>query len=136
MRPKVGIFGLAALLVLVVAGPGEAQAGGKTIWDGVYTAAQANRGQQTVQQNCVACHSAQEWSNTGFLGAWSGRSVRDLHVMIRSSMPLDAPGRLSRQEYSDVIAYMLRLSDAPTGERELPAGDEELGTIQVTRRAQ
>lgn len=135
MKKQAGIVGMAVLLAALVAQPGEAQSREKTIWDGVYTTEQAARGQQIAQQNCTACHSAAEWTGPSFLGVWSGRPVRELHLMIRSAMPMDGPGRLSPQEYTDIIAYMLRLADVPAGETELPADDEGLGQINVTRQA-
>src|SRR5690606_24818347 len=73
-----------------------------TIWDGVYTEAQAVRGQELVQKNCSACHTASEWSNTAFIINWSGRPVHELQEFLASSMPLDAPGKLSEEEYVDI----------------------------------
>jgi hypothetical protein len=40
---------------------------------------------------------------------------------IQTTMPYDSPGRISRQEYTDIVAYILRLNRAPTGEVELPS---------------
>jgi S-disulfanyl-L-cysteine oxidoreductase SoxD len=135
MKKQAGIAAMAALLIAIAAHPGEAQSAEKTIWEGVYTTAQAARGERLAQQNCTACHSSSEWGHSGFLGAWVGRPIRELHTMIRSSMPMDAPGRLTPQEYADIVAYMLRLANAPAGQTELPATDEGLNRINVTRQA-
>ena len=131
------IFGFAAVLGLLHAGEASAQAAQKkTIWDGVYTEAQATRGQRAAQQNCGACHSpSTEWSNSIFMTSWAGRPVRELHTLLRSTMPMDAPGRLSPQQYADIVAYMLKLNKAPAGQTELPADDAGLGRIEVTKPA-
>jgi hypothetical protein len=47
-------------------------------------------------------------------------------------MPADNPGLLSPREYSDIMAYMLRLNEVPTGETELPSSDADLRSITVT----
>ncbi len=48
-------------------------------------------------------------------------------------MPMDAPGKLSAEEYADVVAYMLKLQGAPPGEAELSAELRELDRIYVAR---
>lgn len=138
MKPRAGIFWLSAVLLLVIAIPAQAQTNGsaataeKTIWDGVYTDAQANRGQQAVQQNCGSCHSVSEWTHS-FIAGWSGRSIGDLQDHLRMTMPMDGPGRLSAEQYTDIVAYMLKLNNVPAGEKELPADEATLKKITVTR---
>jgi cytochrome c len=87
-----------------------------------------------VQRNCASCHSPAEWSQASFLSHWTGQPVRDLHSFISGAMPLDSPGRLTAQEYTDIVAYMLKLNSVPTGPRELPMQVDSLRTIQVTAR--
>lgn len=138
MKRTGGIFWLAALLAFVLVQPVQAQAGGsatdRTIWDGVYTDVQATRGQRAVQQNCNSCHSpTTEWANS--LVSWSGRSISDLHSQLRNTMPMDSPGRLTREEYADIVAYILKLNKVPAGAHELPSDEAALKHISVTRRA-
>jgi mono/diheme cytochrome c family protein len=142
MKWTAGIFWVGALAFVFAAEPAAAQANGgdaaaseKTIWDSVYTDAQATRGQRTAQQNCMSCHAASEWSSSMFLTAWSGRPVRDLHNHLRMTMPYDAPGKLTAEQYSEIVAYMLKLNNAPTGDAELPSDDDGLKAISVTRAA-
>lgn len=135
MNRTAGIFWLGALLLVLFPRAGNAQAAAKpTIWDGIYTEAQATRGKQTVQVNCAACHNAADWESTGFMTTWTGQPIGELHSWIRSTMPLDGPGRLSAQEYADILAYMLKLNRAPAGKAELRADGETMAKIQVTRR--
>lgn len=135
MKGTAALFALAAAFVAFAPQDAQAQANGsKTIWDGVYTSEQADRGQRTTQQSCGACHSpSSEWGNSLFITAWSGQPILELHSHLRNTMPFDAPGNLTDQEYSDVIAYILSLNDAPPGEKELPGDSEGLAVIEVTR---
>lgn len=103
-----------------------------TIWDGVYTSAQADRGEETAETTCFACHSEGEWTNPMFLRVWSGRPIHQWWEQIRATMPYDSPGRLSAQEYADVVAYMLELNEVPAGDTELPSDAEGLQSITVT----
>lgn len=127
---------IVSAVVLVLAGSqdafGQARNAGKTIWDGVYTEAQATRGQKAAQQNCGACHSPTEWSTSMFIRSWAGRSVSELHTRIRSTMPMDSPGRLTPQQYADIVAYMLKLNKVPSGKTELPSDADGLNKIAVT----
>lgn len=93
-----------------------------------YTPEQAQRGQQVFQQVCSNCHSTTEWTEANFQRTWSGRSVHDLFSQIHDTMPMDAPGSLTRQQYADVIAYMLKLNG-------VQAGTSEIGTDDASLRA-
>lgn len=103
-----------------------------TIWDGVFTAAQADRGEDLAQSNCFTCHGQREWANPGMLRLWSGQPLSGFYENIRSTMPYDSPGRLTRDEYADIVSYILQLNDAPTGAAELPSTDEGLAAIEVS----
>ena len=108
---------------------------GKTIWDGVYTSEQADRGQLALQQRCTACHADGEWSSATFINLWAGRSILTLYDNIRLTMPYNAPAGLSREQYSDIVASMLRLNGAPPGDAPLPSDIEGLQQIAVTPKA-
>lgn len=137
MKRAAAILGIGVLITVGSVSAGHAQENGnsgKTIWDGVYTEAQATRGQKEVQQNCSACHSPTEWSNAMFIGSWSGRPVRELYNHLRMTMPFDSPGRLTREQYSDIVAYMLKLNKVPVGQADLPSDDDALAQIGITRQ--
>jgi hypothetical protein len=51
---------------------------------------------------------------------WDGLTIGDLFDRIRTSMPADRPGSLSRQQNADVVAYILRFNQFPSGNEELP----------------
>jgi S-disulfanyl-L-cysteine oxidoreductase SoxD len=98
---------------------------------GVYTAAQATRGQQVFQAHCATCHTIADFTGTNFQQAWSGRPLGDFHGVIATMMPQTAPGSLTPQQYSDVVAYVLRVNNYPTGTAELPTGAQAINAIQM-----
>src|SRR5947209_3227894 len=70
-------------------------AASQSVWDGVYTLAQAKRG-ALKSGLCTSCHgdsfvggSAPELAGAPFLARWEGRSVADLFDLIRLTMPDD-----------------------------------------------
>ena len=96
--------------------------------DGLYSAAQAARGEETYQQFCSVCHGARLQGTpaaplTGetFRGRWEdGRhTLDDLYYIIRSLMPNNAPGSLSKAQYAEVVAFILKVNNYPAGEDEL-----------------
>ncbi len=81
------------------------------------------------------CHSPRdEFSGSAFLGRWSGKSVHDLFDMLRKTMPQETPGSLSRQQYADVVAYILKLNGMPAGTAELKGDDAALRQIVIQRK--
>jgi mono/diheme cytochrome c family protein len=112
----------------------------RTVTGGVYSAAQATRGEQVYMAQCVACHGKALEGGAGpmltgdvFLGAWAGRSLTDLVDKIHNTMPLQAPGSLTRAQSIDVAAYMLRAGKFPAGQAEL--GDAGLAQVTFPGRA-
>ena len=104
--------------------------------EGLYTDAQATRGQQVFARSCVICHSenlgevAGQGAVPSLLGEtfsfrWAGLPVANLFDTIRQTMPDGAPNSLSLAEYADVTAYVLRLNEYPAGQRELSSDSQE-----------
>ena len=109
----------------------------RSVWDSVYTEEQARRGEQLSAEHCARCHGqALEGAEASpalvgyaFNGNWEGVPLSDLFDRIRVSMPLDAPGSLSRQQNLDVVAYLLKVGQFPAGDRELVAQGGALAQI-------
>lgn len=114
------------------------EAAGSTL-DGVFTSAQARRGRRVYNQNCASCHGQQlrggemapGIAGREFIVFWTELPVGSLFERIKVTMPEDGPGRLSDEEYTDVVAYMLDRSDYPSGDTELPADKEALDRIMI-----
>ncbi len=143
MRAKitaVAIAGLAAICTFYSALRAQAAPSGtRSVWDGVYTQEQAERGHSLYTQHCTSCHGdaltggevAPPLAGGDFLANWNGLTVGDLFERIRRSMPQDDPGRLSRQQNSDVVAYMLSFNKFPAGKTELAHDTELLKQIRI-----
>jgi cytochrome c len=93
---------------------------------GVYTTAQATRGQALYKEQCASCHGDAMEGTIGpamagsiFLEAWSGRSVGELVEKIHKTMPFNLPGSLSRQQSIDLAAYVLQFGKFPAGNADL-----------------
>jgi S-disulfanyl-L-cysteine oxidoreductase SoxD len=111
----------------------------RSVWDGVYTEEQAQRGEALYRQQCSSCHgdklTGKESDNvpslTGqdFEAQWKGRTVGDLFKKILRKMPQDDPGTLTPQQSADLIAFLLRFNKFPGGKNELPPENEPLAAI-------
>ncbi len=98
----------------------------RTLASGVYTAAQANRGQVYYAANCALCHGPELKGAVGpmltgdaFLSNWAGRPLSDLVDKIEKTMPPQAPGSTSRANARDLAAFLLQYAKFPAGTAEL-----------------
>jgi len=99
----------------------------KSVWDGIYTDAQADRGKQLYSDACASCHGpeltggemAPPLVGGDFTSDWNGLTVGDLFERMRISMPQNAPGSLTGQQNADILAFMLQANKFPTGPAEL-----------------
>lgn len=120
------LFPCAAILVL--SSTVHAQQTTSSVWDGVYTEAQANRGKDLYSSECASCHGpeltggemAPPLAGGEFVSGWDGLTVGDLFERIRISMPQNSPGSLSGQQDADILAFMFSANKFPTGNAELP----------------
>ena len=116
-----------------------------SVWDGVFTEAQANRGQAVYEGACGTCHgrrlngapddpdmrSSPPLARARFLRVWEGRSLATLFEYTRATMPEDNPDSMTEQEYVDVIAYMLTVGGMPAGGEELRPDAQRLARVIV-----
>jgi len=128
---------LAALTFVAVSWTAIAQTG-RTVADGVYTDAQATRGQAVYGAQCAACHGATPagalgppLAGAGFLRVWNTLPLADLVDKIQNTMPATSPGTLSRAQAADVVAYLLRASAFPAGAAELGSDAATLTQIAL-----
>lgn len=108
-----------------------------SVWDGVYTAAQANRGKTLYSEQCSACHgNSLEGKNGPSLAAASFRSdfdsltVDDLFEYVQKSMPRGNAGSLSREQTTDLVAFLLTSNGFPAGADNLPGEAPALKKIR------
>ena len=103
---------------------------------GVYTAAQATRGEETYMAICVSCHPRGTYTTPVFKTTWTGRPLSELFDLVKEKMPKNDPGSLTPGEYAQAIAYLLKINDVPDGEDELPPDSEALKKIRIEMPAQ
>jgi hypothetical protein len=84
-----------------------------------YTAAQAERGDDSFRETCLSCHSSSEFRGRSFQRDWRGSSMGYLYEEIVYYMPEDNPGGLATDTYLDIMAYILDLNGFPAGDSEL-----------------
>lgn len=115
-----------------------------SIWDGVYTAEQATRGEAVYQQECSTCHGgdlagdgfAPALSGAEFTNTWNGTSLGDLFERIRISMPPSGPSAVKASDKADILAFVLKAGRFPEGKTELPGQTEALKGIQFQANKQ
>jgi mono/diheme cytochrome c family protein len=122
------------------AAPAAAQAG--TTAPGVYTEAQAARGDALYAENCAQCHRpdltggelAPALTGPGFVARWTMKPLAEVYDYMRTEMPLNSPGGLSAQQNVDMLSFLLKKSGYAAGKTDLPASSEKLAGIKLPAR--
>lgn len=123
--------------------PDAARASDATsIWDGVFTGQQAERGRSLYAKHCSSCHGAgleggehRALAGDRFWASWQGTSVDGVLGYITTSMPHSedgsAQGSLGADVYADILAHILSVNAFPAGASELTA-DSSVG-VRIVR---
>ena len=118
-----------------------AQAPRPPIWQGVYTAAQAERGRSAYTTSCLRCHNPDLSGDRGpalkgerFMSTWGGGGVDRLFAKIRDTMPPFATSTLDDATKLDIVAFILQTNGFPTGAKELAAA--ELESIEIVAQGE
>ncbi len=114
-RPLLPLAGLSLFVGL---------AHGRTVWDGVYTEAQATRGLTAFGQSCAGCHALAGEGKAPLVGdpfwkSFAQKSVGELLDYVSTYMPNGTPGSLSASAYQDILAAILKSNGFPAGATEL-----------------
>lgn len=111
----------------------------RSVWDGVYTHEQAEKGSALYANECASCHgtelnggeSAPPLTGGEFFSNWDGLTLGDLFERIRTTMPADHPGKLTREQDAYVLAFVLSVNRFPEGKTELDYRTEVLKQIRL-----
>jgi mono/diheme cytochrome c family protein len=130
------VIGAAAVILALGVG---AAAQSASVRSGVYTDEQAKRGEVISNKLCTSCHgpdlSGGEAGPTlvglEFTANWNNLTVLDFYDRVHTTMPADAPGTMTPQQASDVIAYIFKLNKYPAGKTELPTDVALLKGIKI-----
>jgi mono/diheme cytochrome c family protein len=109
-----------------------------SVWDGVYSDAQAKRGQALHAKACASCHKEEleghgpmpSLAGPEFRDRWDGQTLGDLFEKMQATMPADHPGSLSREENGAILAFILRFNEMPVGEKDLRTETDWLANIR------
>ena len=107
----------------------------RSVKTGVYTAAQAERGIAVFKSKCASCHAPNRFTDDFFYQSFADKPLWEMFDVISDTMPEDNPGSLKKEEYADVIAYLLQLNKFPAGETELPTDKDALSGIVFEKPA-
>ena len=129
------MLGVGAALAGALAASAPAAQSTRSVNDGVYTTAQADRGAKLFDKTCTACHDTARFTGTEFTAAWTGRPLQGVFDAV-NTMPEDNPGSLQPQEYGDIVAFFLQLNQYPAGDSELKGGAEAMRAISMDARKQ
>ncbi len=131
--------GILSVLIVCCVGAVYSQQATRSVWDGVYTEDQANRGQGLYKEHCASCHAetltggemSPPLAGGDFLSNWNGLTLGELFERIRTTMPLNKAGKLTREVNADILAYILSFNKFPAGKTELPHSTEFLKQILI-----
>jgi mono/diheme cytochrome c family protein len=130
----------ACLLGLLSLTAGIGSATGAQAVGSYYTNAQADAGQTVFATQCAICHGDSMEGKVGpalageqFLSVsqYQELTAGFLYRTMSRQMPKNAPGSLSKTQYLDVLAYILKVNGYPAGPRQLTADDRELNQIKI-----
>jgi cytochrome c len=113
----------------------------RSVWDGVFSEAQAQRGKVSYQARCAVCHGQdllgdiESPSLTGlrFNSDWVGKTIAERFQRIRKTMPPEQPGSLDNQVSLDLVAFILKFNGYPSGKQELETDVRVLEKIVIER---
>lgn len=146
--PRVSAVGLALCAAMYLGAGAKALQQGETVprrsvWDRVYTDAQAGRGEELYGRHCAECHGSgldgdavseiPALAFDSFMQRWSTKNVEDLVARMQRAMPPSAPGSLPRPQYVDLAAYLLKSNGFPSGFDALGTDAERLRQIVIQR---
>jgi quinoprotein glucose dehydrogenase len=113
------------------------------IWQGVYSAAQAERGKAVFNTTCLRCHGEDLNGNTApalkgdrFESSWGGDVLENLFTKIRDTMPPNFGTILDDQVKLDIVAYILQVNGFPAGSTDLVAGSADLASAQILKKGE
>ena len=138
-RCRTGILVALVVLVAGLAASAQEPADARRSRQPLFSSQQAKRGKAQYGSHCAGCHQTDlsggdrtpPLVGSTFQSTWAGRSVGDLFERVRTTMPQDTPGSLTRDVYLDIVAFLLESNEYPAGERELKEPDDALRLLRL-----
>jgi cytochrome c5 len=121
----------------------RAQSPEPRIWQGVYSAAQAERGKTNYNASCLRCHGDKLQGNTApalsgdrFFTTWGSEPIASLFAKIRDTMPPNFGTSIDDQTKLDIVSYILQTNGYPTGATELTQKGDDLASAQILKKGE
>ena len=141
MTKKITIAIAACALFALMAGfHATVGAQGKSVADGVYSQAQAERGAKLYAEQCASCHGESmegvadlfpALKGETFAKNWGGKPLGEFYTKIAETMPALDPGTMKPEQVADVVAHILSTSKFPAGSTDLATSADALQQIQI-----
>jgi mono/diheme cytochrome c family protein len=133
MLRAMGALFVGTVSTVVIAAQG-AKPTGPTVWDGVYTDAQADRATGIFSQSCERCHTltsegTRPLSGDKFWEGYTQKTVGDLLNFVKTNMPNGQGGSLPGPTYNDLVALILKSNGFPAGKTEVTP--ETVANVQI-----
>ena len=96
----------------------------QTVKAGIYAKEQADRGKETYDKICSACHTFKpsekskdnpDLGGDAFLTKWDKKTVHELATVIYTTMPNDGSAVITEEQTADVVAFILQQNNFPAG---------------------
>ena len=97
-----------------------------------FSVEQVERGRDVFDFVCGECHIASEFRGDGFQFRWRRQTAWDLYRTITTTMPENAPGALTDQEYVDVVSLILEINGHVAGSAELSPTQAALDQLPIS----
>jgi hypothetical protein len=110
---------------------GAKPAAARTTLSGIYTEAQAAKGEGTYYSLCVSCHPPGTYAGASFKTNWNNRPLWDLWDWISNKMPKNDPGSLTPAEVVQVMSYILQQNKMPAGKAPLQPDEKALYATRI-----
>ena len=115
------------MIVAAAQGRGLAQDKAGSIWEGVYSAAQADRASKPFTAVCRRCHNddlggserGPSLRGDRFMANWDTQGLNRLFAKIKDTMPPDSPSSLPDEDYLDLVTLILKANGFPAGSASL-----------------
>ena len=113
--------------------------GTRSVWEGVYTFDQAQKGETAYREQCMRCHGrfldgdtlAPPLEGSIFMSGWDTVTLDKLYVRISRDMADNNKGKAANAELNAaMLAYLLAYNGFPDGKTELPHTIDKLKQIR------
>ena len=141
MKITLAILVVSASAIGALADPTAQGGPARTVWDGVYSEAQAVRGKALSEAQCAYCHQsdlrgqgfAPGLIEDTFISRWQDGNLGDLFAIVKGTMPQDKPASLTDDEYAAIVAFLLQANRYPAGQQDLRADPAALKGVLFKR---